>query len=99
MKQELLCPSCADDIRASFSTNQPYPGEGVFFAVGRVKPNLNRVCDHCNKSLPDSSICIAFSAWGSTQNKYDWESEFLAPLRGSLLLELKPGETLLEVLL
>lgn len=77
MKREILCPDCKKELRKTFPSDTPYPGEHVKFVEGKA---LNEyVCDQCDKEIHIGDPCFAFSSWADYGGipYYEWEGEFI----------------------
>jgi hypothetical protein len=77
MKREVLCPTCAANLRKLFPTDNPYPGEYVKFVTGRASKDC--ICDGCIdfKPIKQGEPAVAFSSWDDYHPYSPWESEFL----------------------
>jgi hypothetical protein len=77
MKQEILCPACATEIRRTFPTDNPSPGEHIKFVSGNVA--YRAMCDCCCDFIEQGSPCTAFSSWADYGGipYYPWEHEFI----------------------
>lgn len=76
MKREILCPTCSDNARLMFPTNQPYPQERVLFVRGTSKQSC--VCDVCRARIDIDDHCTAFSIYSKTDKFAGcWEHEYV----------------------
>jgi len=93
MKQEILCPKCAEDICRRFGlhkanypnfTRCPYQGEHIKLTWG-IALNLNK-CDHCAKDISVETKCAAFSIWtDKIPFIYGWEERYIDPLTSKMV--------------
>ena len=80
MKQEIVCPSCAAELRCTFPTDTPFPGEGVKFVPGTALRPF--ICDQCGGLIDQDGKCTAFSVFTdySPAPYYPWEGGYVRPL-------------------
>jgi len=75
VKQEIVCPKCAEDLRAIYPTDTPFPGEGVKFVPGTALGPF--MCDQCGGPIDPGDMCTAFSIFADHIPYFEWESEYV----------------------
>ena len=77
MKQEIICKTCYPELKETFPSDNPYPGEHVKFVEGTAK--LYMTCDHCNSAIIFGEECYAFTIWADYggQPYFPWEDKYL----------------------
>jgi hypothetical protein len=75
MKQDILCPNCAEDTRNRFVSDEPFPGEFLKFVHGIAL--YRYFCDTCGRTIDLNSKCTAFSIWTNLRPFVPWESGYI----------------------
>lgn len=75
MKQEILCPPCAVDLRNHFPTDNPYPGEYLKFLPGLALSDF--LCDYCGIAILTDQDCTAYSVWTDRRPYIPWEQIYI----------------------
>ncbi len=93
MKQEIICPKCAETMQGRFGlsnenypnfTSRPYHGEYVKLTWGIA---LNPyICDQCANYIPVETKCAAFSVWTNRIPFITgWEEDYIDPLPSEMV--------------
>lgn len=87
MKQEILCPGCAEETRGRLGLHEKnypsfksrYQGEYIKLTWGiALNPYL---CDLCAKAINQETLCAAFSIWTDrTPFIHGWEEHYIDPI-------------------
>ena len=78
MKREILCTNCKNDLRKLFPNDNPYEGEHIKFVSGTA--NHTMICDKCETSILQGTLCHAISIWADDHGipYYPWEQDYLS---------------------
>lgn len=82
MKQEILCPNCAVEMKRIIGKGQnergatKWSGENVKFLPGRAKTVF--MCDFCGCTIDPLAHCVAFSVWTEERPMIEgWEHNYI----------------------
>ena len=84
MKNEIVCPLCAEALEKLLGDGSMYPGEHVKYVKGTnighvMQPCSGTICDKCGDNIEIGAPCTAVTIWAdnSLRPYQPWESDFI----------------------